>query len=136
MKFTSLSGVEKRVFNIKKHIIIWDKPSRSKFQFKVKKFLKKYWENHIVFEEFPLVGTKMSFDFYNSNKKIAIEVQGKQHTSYTPFFHGNNKVNYLSQLSRDKQKLEFCHLNNLTLVEVYPEDILSEDLFKKFGVIL
>jgi hypothetical protein len=134
MKFKSLHGREKKVSNIKKYLIDWDSPSRSKFQFAVKNFLKKYWINHVVFEEFPLVGSKMSFDFYNSNRKVAVEVQGGQHTKYTPFFHGFNKINYISQLSRDKQKLDFCNINDITLVEIYPNDQITPNLFAKFGV--
>lgn len=131
MKFITLSGQTRRVSNIKKHLISWDKSSRSKFQFSVKQFLKEYWYNHIVFEEFPIVGTKMSLDFYNANKKIAIEVQGNQHIKYTPFFHGNYKNNYLSQLERDRQKSIFCEKNNLDLIEIYPEDNLEKVLFGK-----
>ena len=85
-------------------------------------FLKKYWDAQIVFEEFPVAGTRMTLDFYNANKKIAIEVQGAQHTKYVPFFHGSNKINYLAQLKRDQDKYKFCKLNNIKLIEIYPED--------------
>ena len=90
----------------------------------------------IVFEEFPVAGTKLSLDFYNANKKIAVEVQGKQHTKYVPFFHGSNKINYLNQLKRDQDKLKFCELNDIQLVEIYDGDELNDKLFLKFGVIL
>jgi len=131
MKFLTLSGQTRRVSNIKKHLISWESPSRSKFQFSVKQFLRQYWSHHIVFEEFPIVGTKMSLDFFNANKKIAIEVQGKQHIKYTPFFHGQYKNNYLSQLDRDRQKTLFCDNNNLSLIEIYPEDDLKKVLIGK-----
>lgn len=134
MKFKTLSGSTRRISNLKKHLIRWDKNSRSKFQLKVKNFLEPYWSNHVVFEEFPIPGTKLSLDFYNANKKIAIEVQGAQHTSYVPFFHGNYKNNYLNQLNRDNQKLEFCQLNDLTLVEIFPDDKICVDLFKKLNI--
>jgi len=136
MKFTTLTGSTKSVKNLKKYLIDWDKKSRSKIQFKVKNFLKKYWINHVVFEEFIIVGSRMTLDFYNANKKIAVEVQGQQHTKYTPFFHGQYQNNYLSQLHRDHKKYEFCNINNINLVEIYHNDELSIDLFKKFGVSL
>ena len=117
-------------------MVKWEKPSRSKMQFGVKEFVKNYWFNDVVFEEFPIVGTRMSLDLYNANKNIAIEVQGAQHLKYTPFFHGKSKTTFLSQIRRDNDKEEFCKLNNIKLVEVYPEDKLSVDLFKSFGVIL
>lgn len=136
MKFVTLSGSSRRIPSIKKYLISWQGKSRSKFQFKVKKFLEPYWGNHIVFEEFPVVGTKLSLDFYNANKKVAIEVQGDQHTKYVPYFHGGHKVNYLSQLQRDNDKLKFCDINGIKLVEIYSNDIIDEKLFRKYEVYL
>jgi hypothetical protein len=117
-------------------MVKWTKQSRSKMQFNVKQFIKTYWFNDVVFEEFPIVGTRMSLDLYNANKNIAIEVQGAQHLKYTPFFHGKSKSTFLSQIRRDNDKQEFCKLNEIKLVEIYPDDIVSTDLFKSFGVTL
>jgi very-short-patch-repair endonuclease len=136
MIFKTLTGSSKRVSKAKKYLIQWNSSSRSKMQFNVKQYLKKYWLNDIVFEEFPIAGTKMTFDFYNPNKKVAIEVQGNQHLKYTPFFHGKSKSNFLSQIRRDNDKQKFCELNSIKLVEIYPNDEMSTDLFKSFGVIL
>ena len=136
MIFKTLIGSTKRVKKPKNYMVKWDRPSRSKMQFGVKEFVKTYWFNDVVFEEFPIVGTRMSLDLYNANKNIAIEVQGAQHLKYTPFFHGKSKTTFLSQIRRDNDKEEFCKLNDIKLVEVYPEDKLSVDLFKSFGVIL
>lgn len=136
MRFKTLFGATRTVKKAKNYLIDWDAPSRSKIQFEAKQFLKKYWQKHIVFEEFPVAGTKLSLDFYNANKKIAVEVQGKQHTKYVPFFHGKNKINYINQLKRDSDKLKFCELNDIELVEIYDGDILEEKLFKNFGVTL
>lgn len=135
MKFKTISGSETTLKNAKKYLINWKKPSRSKFQTSVKNFLNPYWFNDIVFEEFKIVGTRLSFDFYNANKRIAIEVQGAQHTKYVKFFHGS-RLNYLDQLRRDEKKLKFCNVNDITLVEIYPNDIIDEKLFESFGVIL
>ena len=134
MKFKTLTGSTRGVPNMKKKLVSWEKDSRSKFQYRVKRFLEKYWKNHIVFEEFPIVGTKMSLDFYNANKKIAVEVQGRQHTNYVPHFHGNHKINYINQLKRDQDKSRFCEINDITLIEIYEKDELNEDLFRNFGV--
>lgn len=136
MIFKTLVGSTKRVKKPKNYMVKWEKPSRSKMQFGVKEFVKNYWFNDVVFEEFPIVGTRMSLDLYNANKNVAIEVQGAQHLKYTPFFHGKSKTTFLSQIRRDNDKQEFCKLNDIKLVEIYPEDKLSVDLFKTFGVIL
>jgi hypothetical protein len=136
MRFKTLTGATRTVKKAKNYLIDWDGKSRSKIQYSAKQFLKKYWSNHIVFEEFPVAGTKLSLDFYNANKKIAVEVQGKQHTKYVPFFHGKNKINYINQLKRDQDKLKFCELNDIQLVEIYDGDEVTEKLFETFGVIL
>ena len=75
MKFKTLYGKDKSLKNASKYLIDWRKKTRSKFQDEVKKFLKPYWSEDIVFEELRLVDTRMTFDFYNANKKIAIEVE-------------------------------------------------------------
>lgn len=125
MQFKTLHGATKRLSKSHKYNIDWDAPSRSKLQYKVKKSLEKIWSSNIVLEEMPVVGTKLSLDFYNANKKIAIEVQGRQHNQYVPHFHGNNKINFISQLRRDHQKKEFCEINNIQLIELYEQDDLS-----------
>ena len=133
MKFKTLDGKEKTVKNIRNYVIDWDGKSRSKFQFNVKQFLKPYWKGDVVFEELKIVGTRLSLDFYNANKKVAIEVQGQQHFKYVKFFHGS-RLNYLGQIKRDVKKIDFCEANSINLVEIYPNDELSVDLFKNFGV--
>ena len=135
MKFKTLTGSLKRLPRSKKYLIDWSKSSRSKLQFETKQFLQSYWKNHVVFEEFPMVGTKMTFDFYNANKKVAVEVQGDQHTKYVPFFHGR-RSNFASQLRRDEKKLQFCKLNGIKLVEIYSDDLLTTDIFQNQGVYL
>ena len=136
MRFKTLTGSTRKIIGPHKYSIDWDGVSKSKFQKSVKDFLEEYWCSHVVFEEFPIAGTRMTFDFYNANEKIAIEVQSGQHTRYVPFLHGKYKNNYLMQLKRDHQKHDFCELNNIKLVEIYEKDIISKDLFKKFDISL
>ena len=128
MKFFDASGRSRNLKNAKKYLIDWDKPSRSKFQTSVKEFLRPYWKNDIVFEEFRVVGSRLTLDFYNANKKIAVEVQGAQHTKYVKFFH-KNRLKYSEQLKRDEKKLEFCKANNIKLAEIYPQDEINASLF-------
>ena len=136
MEFQTIDGKLKRVKNLKKRIINWEASSRSKRQKAVKDFLKDYWFYHVTFEEFPVVGTRLSLDFYNANKRVAVEVQGSQHTKYNKFFHGGHKNNYLEQLKRDQIKAEFCEVNDIILVEIYDSDTINKSLFKKFDVTL
>lgn len=135
MEFLSLNNKKKRCKNVRQYLIDWNKASRSNFQFEVKKFLEKFWTGNVVFEEFPIVGTRLTLDFYNANKKIAIEVQGRQHTKYIEFFH-QNRINFLNQLNRDQQKERFCELNDIKLLTIFPNDKITIGLFESQGVIL
>lgn len=135
MEFLTLTNKKKRCKNLKNCIIDWNSESRSKFQARVKSFLRPYWENNVVFEEFPIVGTRLTLDFYNANKRIAIEVQGRQHTKYVEFFH-SDRINFLHQLKRDRNKERFCELNKIKLVTIFEHDIINTYLFESQGVIL
>ena len=138
MRLLNIYGrLERR--NVNKYLIKWDKPSRSKIQFKVKHFLKKYWRSCVVYEEFPVYGSRMKVDMLNATKKIAIEVNGAQHSNYNKFFHANSRINYLNSIKRDFKKLEWLESNDYNLIEIdYNEvDSLSVDFFKKkFNLVL
>ena len=123
--------------NVNKYLIDWNKKSRSKIQFTTKKFLETRWRKHIVFEEFPVYGTRLKVDILNATIKVAIEVQGNQHSSFNKFFHGNSRAKYLESIKRDVMKSEWLSKNNYKLIEVEENEIglLSEDFFlEKFGL--
>lgn len=132
MKFYNLYGklVNK---NLNKYLIKWDGKCRSNYEFKLKQFLKRYLISHIVYAEAPVLGSKMTIDILDMTTKIAYEMQGEQHLEYNPFFHNGSRANYLSQIKRDASKLKFCELNNIKMVEIYPEDLnnLSKEYFKE-----
>ena len=119
--------------NVNKYLIDWEKKSRSKIQFKVKQFLKEYWENHIVYEEFPVYGTRLKVDILNATKKIAIEVNGKQHSSFNKFFHGNSRQKYLQSIKRDHKKFEWLQSNDFEVIEVEQDEVplLSYEFIKE-----
>jgi hypothetical protein len=123
--------------NVNKYLIDWNKKSRSKIQFTTKKFLETYWRRHIVFEEFPVYGTRQKVDILNATIKVAIEVQGNQHSSFNRFFHNNSRAKYLESIKRDVAKSGWLHKNNYKLIEVEENEIslLSEEFFlKKFDL--
>ena len=133
------SGTSMRLYNVygklqskqvTRFLVNWDKPCRSKVQFKTKQFLKKFWENQVVYEEFPVYGTKMKVDILNATKKIAVEVQGNQHVSFNKFFHNNSRLKYLESIKRDAQKAQWLEKNGYTLVEIHEKEV--ESLNKEF----
>ena len=133
MKLKSISG-RPLYKNVQKYRIDWDKKSKSKYQFSVKKFLEPYWSNQIVYEEFPVYGSRMTLDFFNATKKLAIEMQGEFHTDFSEFAH-KNRDGYWKHLNRDRAKYLWCEANDITLIEVFPHDLpLSPQFFKNKGV--
>ena len=117
--------------NVNKYLIDWEKKSRSKIQFKVKQFLKEYWENHIVYEEFPVYGTRLKVDILNASNRIAIEVQGKQHEQFNKHFHNNSRLKYLQSIKRDVKKSQWLEKNDFILVEIMQDEVpsLNEKFF-------
>jgi len=125
--------------NVSSYLINWDSPSRSKIQFSTKQFLKDFWKNHIVYEEFPVFGSRLKVDILNATRKIAVEVQGSQHSEYNKFFHGDSRLNYLKSIKRDVAKEKWLVTNDFTLVEIYENEVknLNEQFFKdKYDITL
>lgn len=123
--------------SVSKYLINWNKKSRSKVQFKTKKFLEPFWKGQIVYEEFPVYGSRMTVDILNATKKLAIEVQGKQHGEFNKFFHNNSRLKYLEGIKRDIKKAEWLENNGFILLEIEEDEVdsLSLEFFlDKFGM--
>jgi|TARA_B100000085_G_C18533117_1_gene508802 hypothetical protein len=138
MRLLNINGkLQKK--SVTKYLVDWDKKSRSKIQFTVKQFLKTYWKGQVVYEEFPVYGTKMSVDILNATKKIAIEVQGRQHNEFNKFFHSDSRLKYLESIKRDLKKAEWLEMNDFNLIEINEDEInqLSKKFFlTKFDIVL
>lgn len=125
--------------NDSKYRIDWDKKSLSKEQFMLKQFLKQFWQNYIVFEEYPLPKTLLKVDILCTTKKIAIEHQGIGHLAYNSWVHNGSRVNFLNSIKKDTKKREILERNGYTVIETITEDLkqLSKSYFEtKFGIIL
>lgn len=123
--------------NVSKYRVDWNSKSKSNLQFEVKQFLRQYWENHIVYEEFPVYGSRMRVDFINATRKIAIEVNGAQHSSFNKFFHNNSRAKYLSSIRRDYEKYEWLMKNQFKFIELEQKDLetLTPEFIKhKFDI--
>lgn len=125
--------------NVEKHRIRWDEKSRSNIQFQVKQFLKPFWLGHVVYEEFPVYGSRLKVDIINFTRRIAIEVHGDQHFKFNKFFHNNRRAVWLDSVNRDGQKLEWLARNEITVIEILQDEVpkISEEfLFEKFQLSL
>jgi len=135
MIFLTTTGRQQKIKNSTKYLIDWDKSCKSKIQKKVKDLLYPYWAADIVFEELPVVGTRMTLDFYNASRNIAVEVDGNQHYQFNKFFHSNSRQNFLAQLQRDDKKEYFCEINQIRLARILESDNLNKSLLKQLDII-
>ena len=136
MRLFNINGILQKK-SVSKYLINWNKKSRSKVQFKTKKFLEPFWKGHIVYEEFPVYGSRMTVDILNATKKLAVEVQGKQHGEFNKFFHSNSRLKYLEGIKRDIKKAEWLENNGFILLEIEEDEVdsLSLEFFlEKFGM--
>ena len=136
MRLLNINGrLQKK--SVSKYLINWNKKSRSKVQFKTKKFLEPFWKGHIVYEEFPVYGSRMTVDILNATKKLAVEVKGKQHGQFNKFCHDNSRLKYLEGIKRDIKKAEWLENNGFILLEIEEDEVdsLSLEFFlEKFGM--
>jgi Glu-tRNA(Gln) amidotransferase subunit E-like FAD-binding protein len=129
---------DKKVYrNSNKYRIDWDKKSRSNIQFNTKQYLRPFWENHIVYEEFTIPQSRLSLDIVNETKRIVIEVQGEQHEKYNKWMHGGSRAKFRRQIARDMKKEEWCNVNDFILVEITKRDFpLNAKFFKNLEIYL
>lgn len=74
----------------------------------------------------PKTGKNLELDMYNPNLKLAIEYQGAQHRTYTPFFH-KSYTDFLDQIDRDNYKKKRCTEEGIDLICV-PDTVKYEEL--------
>ena len=125
MIFLCTNGRKKKIANSVKYLIDRDADCKSGIQKTVKNVLYDNWFADVVFEEFPVAGTRLTFDFFNATRNIAVEVDGNQHYKYNKFFHSNSRQNFLSQLQRDEKKEYFCEINNIELIRILESEIVE-----------
>jgi very-short-patch-repair endonuclease len=129
------SGKPAKLKHATKYLIKWNGKCRSKIQARVKQLLYPFWFADVVFEEFPVLGTRLTLDFFNSNRQIALEVDGNQHYQYNKFFHGGSRMKFLQQLQRDQAKEDFCERNGITLIRIMESEKIDQKLLKELKLI-
>lgn len=134
MKLKNLNGRE--IYkNCTSYKVDWEQKCRSKIQRKVKEFLKKHWKNKLVYEEFPVYGSRMTLDIFCATDMVAIEIQGVQHGKFNKFFHSDDRGKFLSQIQRDCKKSDWCEMNEIRLVEITEQEVNSIDSQEKFDLL-
>lgn len=94
--------------------------NKSSFHLEARCLLKELYPTLQIIEEVPVHIRKsevLYIDFFIPLMKKCIEVHGEQHYAFTPFYH-RSPMDFLKQKKRDKDKKEWCELNNFTYIEL------------------
>ena len=130
MKAIGLDGKE-RSWNISKYINNKNSSRpRSQYHIKARNLLRKIYPRDKILEEVSLPGSKTSrrksilrADLFIPNRSLIVEVHGEQHFKYNSHFF-KDKMSFYKAQARDRDKSEWCVLNNIKLIELkYNEDI-------------
>ncbi len=119
-------------------LIDWTNDGASSLEIRFRDLIKPFWKNFLVLFQTRIPMSLLRIDFLNVNKKIAVEINGRQHSKYTKFFH-TNRNGFLQSIKRDMEKLKICEQNNIKLLELEEEDLDNfslEYIKEKFGVSL
>ena len=118
-------GLNNRVYdlNLSKFIVNGNEiKNRSQYHIQARMLLRDMFKGYILLEEVKMPGSRcpskksaLFVDFFLLNLMLAVEIHGKQHYEYTPFFH-KSKIGYLHSIERDKIKKQWCDLNNIQLI--------------------
>jgi hypothetical protein len=105
----------------------------SQHHLNVKEFLSEVYPTLIILEEVSIPASNTStlyLDFYLPLFKIAVEADGNQHQEYNQFFY-SNKLNFNKAQANDRNKENWCELNNIKIVRLLPNES-RDDWYNKF----
>lgn len=94
--------------------------NKSNFHLLARELLKQNYPTLQILEEIPIQIRKsetLYMDFFIPLSKKCIEVHGEQHYEFTPFYH-RTKLDFFKQQKRDREKREWCHINNIAYIEL------------------
>lgn len=94
--------------------------NKSNFHLLARELLKQNYPTLQILEEIPIQIRKsetLYMDFFIPLSKKCIEVHGEQHYGFTPFYH-RTKLDFFKQQKRDREKREWCHINNIAYIEL------------------
>lgn len=78
--------------------------------------LKKLFPNRLIYEEIT-TPDNLYLDIFIPCLPLIVEVHGKQHYEFVPFFH-KTKANFLLAKKRDRDKVEWANLNKIPIAEL------------------
>ena len=106
--------------------------NRSGLHLNARKLLKEKFPNDRILEELVLPGTKtdnrksvLKADFFIPVRSLIVEVHGQQHTEYNNFFF-KNKIEFYKAQARDRDKKNWCEINQFELIELFHNESIEE----------
>jgi very-short-patch-repair endonuclease len=128
MKFKDFRGREVEVNLAQSKNPIRDKSNcKSKIQWRVGQILQGLFPGFVLLEEFNIPGSRFYLDFLLPGLRIAIEVDGEQHYKFNKFHH-RDRAGFLRAQSRDRDKEEWCALNNIKLIRIRKNEDIEEKI--------
>jgi hypothetical protein len=101
---------------------------KSSYHLLARQLIKECFPTLQILEEIPIHIRKteiLFLDFYLPLNRKCIEVHGEQHYAFSRFYH-KDKIGFLKHKKRDKDKQEWCDVNNIEYVELpYNESLLE-----------
>lgn len=124
-------GLNNREYNIHlpKYLKNQKKTNKSSLHLLARDLLKECFPAYTIYEEVTLPGSTnpknksvLYLDFFIANLKIGVEIHGRQHFEYVPYFH-KNKMGFANHKYRDNLKSEWCEKNNIKLIVLKHDQI-------------
>jgi hypothetical protein len=94
--------------------------NKSSYHLSARNIITEVYPTLQILEEVPIQLRKnetLYLDFYLPLKKICFEVHGEQHYRFVPFYH-SNMLNFLKAQKRDREKQEWCEINNIKYISL------------------
>jgi len=123
MSFVKLDGTECKI-----KLKPTQRNSASAPHKRARQLLKELYPFDTAFEEVALPvkrGTTLFADFLIPNRRMMVEVHGRQHFEYVAHFHGDMHSYYKAQ-ARDRCKAEWCELNDIELIVLKEGESIDE----------
>lgn len=93
---------------------------KSSLHIRARNLLTRAYPTLQILEEVPINVHKsetLYLDFYLPLKKMCVETHGEQHYKFVAHYH-TNALGFIRHKKRDREKREWCEINNITFVEL------------------
>lgn len=117
MQVKDLNG-NSHAWNLTGYISKGKLSNKSNLHLQARKLISEIFPTLQILEEVPILIRKsetLYLDFYLPLKKLCIETHGEQHYKFVSFYH-NNVLSFLKSQKRDREKEEWCEINNIKYI--------------------